>query len=324
MRRLPEIAVATLLTMGCGAQDTTPEVGTNTSWLKTCAHSVECNGAGSCECGLCTRSCESDAECGGGKCGSALSSNAQCEGAMDSRICLPGTSEGGADGCTTLPITSDANLELGQSNCSAPNALLCETFDAPLPAEYSTWYGDEEVASLQDCEVARGAGALRLQSDVFGYAQTRMSLSSPLLSGPLHIRLYAYFARDLVIPRYLGLFELWTSEDGPGNKISLDAIENDQLKVNLSPFSSVLESAEGVLRRDEWVCIEVDLELSTEAGSVRVSLDGTPVIDETAVVTSPGEPFTVAVIESAPAEDSTGVNMVFDELVVATSPIGCL
>jgi hypothetical protein len=136
------------------------------------------------------------------------------------------------------------------------------------------------------------------------------------------VRFFGYFAEGFPIPEYLGLFELWTNEEGPP-KIGLDAHANDQLGVNLAPFSSVLKSAPGVLRRGEWLCIELALDLRTEGGSVTLSLDGTPVIEETGVVTSPGEAFSVAVIEALPAEDSTGIDIAFDALVVAFEPIGC-
>lgn len=325
MRCLVNLRRASLacgLLIGCSTPETALEVGTNTSWLMQCEETGECNGEGSCRCGICTDSCTSDDECGAGICGSSLATNGQCEGISRQRICLPAPEVDAAASCTVLPVTADDDLQLTDATCATPNALLCESFDAPLPEAYSTWYGDEEVAAIQDCEVARGAGALRLQSSTFGYSQTRMLLASPATEGPLHVRLFGYFADDFRIPQYMGLLELWTNESGPP-KIGLDAIGNDQLEVNLSPFSSVLVSEEGVLRRNQWLCIELALDLRTEGGSVTLSIDGMPIIENSDVVTSPGEPFTVAVIEGSPAEDSTGVNIAFDELVIATEPVGC-
>lgn len=306
---------------GCAAEDS-PQVGTNTSWLKACDNNAACGGVGSCECGICTASCAVEDECGGGICGSALATNAQCESAASRRLCLPAPEVDAAASCTVLPVTADNTLEQTNAACSKPNALLCEDFDAPLPAEYSTWYGTEQVASLQNCEVARGAGALKLQSNEFGYSQTRMRLASPVSEGALHVRFFGYFGHAFAIPEYVGLFELWTSENGPP-KIGIDAVGDNQLEVNLSPFSSVLVSEPGVLRRDEWLCIELAVSLSEAKGAVTLSINGTPVINEQDVVTSPGEAFSVAVIEAAPAADSVGVDIVFDALVVATEPIGC-
>ncbi len=314
--------VGCCLLIGCANQDSTLQVGTNTSWLKPCEQTAECDGVGSCRCGVCTDTCTSDDECSPGICGSQLATNGQCTGMAKERLCLPATEVDAAASCTVFPIAADDELQVSEPSCTTRDALLCESFDAMLPEEYSTWYGDEEVASIQDCEVARGAGALRVQSNTFGYSQTRMLLATPVSEGPVYVRFYGYFAQDFRIPQYMGLFELWTTEDGPP-KIGLDAIGNDQLEVNLSPFSSVLVSAEGVLRRDEWLCIELALDLRTEGGSVALSINGTPIIEENDVVTSPGEPFSVAVIEAAPAADSTGVNIAYDELVIATTPIGC-
>lgn len=316
------LMIAGWLLIGCAAPESSLEVGTNTSWLKPCDRTAECNGSGSCICGVCTATCTRDDECRTGICGSPLASNGQCGSPSDERICLPAPEVDAAASCTVLPVRADDDLQPTQSECATPNALLCESFDALLPEAYSTWYGDEEVASIQDCEVARGAGALRLQSNTFGYSQTRMQLMSPPTEGPLHIRLFGYFAEDFRIPQYMGLLELWTSEDGPP-KIGLDAIGNDQLEINFSPYAAVHKSAEGVLRRNQWLCLELALDLRTEGGSFTLSVDGEPVIEKTNVITSPGEPFVVAVIEGGPAEDSTGVNIAFDELVIATQPIGC-
>lgn len=316
------LTLACCLLAGCAAPETSLEVGTNTSWLKPCDRTSECNGAGSCICGVCTATCTSDDECEDGVCGSPLATNGQCGALNDERICLPVPRADAAASCTVLPLSADDDLQPTQPSCETPGALLCESFDAPLPDAYSTWRGDEAVAAIQDCEVARGAGALRLQSSTFGYSQTRMRLASPPTQGPLHVRLFGYFAEDFRIPEYMGLLELWTNEDGPP-KIGIDAIGDNQLEVNLSPFSEVFKSAAGVLRRNQWLCIELAVDLQTAGGSVTLSIDGTPIIEQTDVVTSPGEPFTVAVIEGGPAEDSTGVNIAFDELVIASEPIGC-
>ncbi len=315
-------SLTSCLWLGCAAQDSPPQVGTNTSWLMSCRETADCNGAGTCRCEVCTDECGGDDECGPGVCASELATNAQCGTIMSQRICLPASEVDAALPCTVLPVTRDVQLGMVESSCTTPGALLCESFDAPLAEGYSTWYGDEEIAAIQDCEVARGAGALRVQTGEFGYSQTRMLLASPVTEGALHVRFFGYFAEGFPIPEYLGLFELWTNEEGPP-KIGLDAHANDQLGVNLAPFSSVLKSAPGVLRRGEWLCIELALDLRTEGGSVTLSLDGTPVIEETDVVTSPGEAFSVAVIEALPAEDSTGIDVAFDALVVALEPIGC-
>lgn len=55
------IATATLVA-SCASSRPEPG-GTNTNWLMRCESDAAC-GAGSCECGLCTRTCEADAMCG--------------------------------------------------------------------------------------------------------------------------------------------------------------------------------------------------------------------------------------------------------------------
>jgi hypothetical protein len=227
-----------------------------------------------------------------------------------------------ASTCTELPLVEDDVLEAaGPVACEARGALLCETFDAPLGAEYSTWHGDAPIASLQDCLVAQGAGALRYRSAAFDYSQTRMRLASPVAGGPLYARFYAYFPAELTIPEYLALFELWTVEDGPEDKISVDAIGDNQFEVNVAGTTAF--SAPGALMRDRWLCIELALDLTPTNGSLSLSIDGTKVIERAGTATFPATPYSVAVIESVPSEGALDVEVAFDELIVATEPIGC-
>jgi hypothetical protein len=315
-----QIAAFAVWLVGCSSQSTPLSVGTNTSWLTVCDKTSDCQGAGSCQCGLCTDNCSSDDECQGGTCGSALASNGQCGAAAKERLCLPKADQPTA--CTELALADDADLEAaGAVTCDAPGALLCESFDAPLASEYSTWYGDAPIASLQDCLVAKGAGALRYQSAGFDYSQTRMRLASPVSEGPLYARFYAYFPADLTIPEYLALFELWTVDDGPKDKISVDAIGNNQFEINVAGTAAV--SAEGVLTRNRWLCIELALDLSPSNGSLSLSIDGETVVEKAGNASFPAAPYSVAVIESVPSEEAQGVELAFDELIVATEPIGC-
>jgi hypothetical protein len=218
-------------------------------------------------------------------------------------------------------VADEELVTLPSTSCDAGGALLCESFDAPFTSEYSTWYGEAQIATIQDCLVNQGAGALRYKSSGFGYAQTRMRLSSSVAEGPLHARFYAYFPSEMTIPKYLALFELWTIDDSPNEKIGVDALGDNQLEFNVAGTAS--SSAVGVLKRDRWLCIELGLDLSADSVAISLSVDGETVITADSVATSLSGPFSVAVVESVPSEESLGVEHVFDELVIATEPIGC-
>ncbi len=65
-RMLPFVLFQTLLTIAAGCsceEDQVKEDGSNTNWLSYCEASADCEGDGSCICGLCTDTCETDAMC---------------------------------------------------------------------------------------------------------------------------------------------------------------------------------------------------------------------------------------------------------------------
>ncbi|HEX2860960.1 MAG TPA: SUMF1/EgtB/PvdO family nonheme iron enzyme [Lacunisphaera sp.] len=70
---------------GCSS----PQVGTNTSWLLACERSSECGAGATCLCGICTAPCGDTTDCRDGVCGSAAESLSQCGTAATGRICLP-------------------------------------------------------------------------------------------------------------------------------------------------------------------------------------------------------------------------------------------
>jgi hypothetical protein len=71
------------------------------------------------------------------------------------------------------------------------------------------------------------------------------------------------------------------------------------------------------------LCLELSLDLQAENGTAALDLDGTTVISSDQFATQPTEPFTVAVIEAQPTDDTSGVDLYLDDLVIATAPIGC-
>jgi hypothetical protein len=315
------LALALILgVVGCGSKPQSS--GTNTNWLRACTNTPECGGEGTCRCGLCTDECAADSDCPSGICGSALESNGQCATPSSPRICLPELVD--ASSCTELAVPAVAELSAAAAPaCDVPGALLCESFDAPLPPEYATWYSGAVAASIEDCRVHRGAGALRYQSDAFGYVQTRMRLSAPVSSGPLYARFYAYVPSSVTIPDYLAMFELWCEDASSEGKISVEAIPDDVFELYLTPNGTAHAASAGSLVRDQWICIELALEVAPQGGSASLSVDGTVIIEQTDVVTLPASPISVAVIEALPSEDAAGVDLTIDDLVVASQPIGC-
>jgi hypothetical protein len=316
------MAAAAWLLAVASCSDRPEASGTNTNWLQRCDSSDECTAPATCRCGLCTRECDDESDCAPGVCGSSLASSDRCGGVESERLCLP--IEPGASSCTEVPLLPVTELSAATNPmCNIAGALLCETFDTELPPEYSTWYSGTMNAAVQDCLVHTGGGALRYQSDAFGYAQTHMRLPAPVSSGPLHVRFFAYLPAALTIPDYLVMFELWQQDASDDGKISVEVIDNGALEVYLTPNDSAHATAGNTVLRDEWMCIELFLDVASADGSMALSLNGTRVIEQSGVVTRPANALSVAVVEGLPSPEATSVEFFIDDLVIATQAIGC-
>jgi len=316
------VALAALAFAGICCSPTPETSGTNTNWLRSCTSSGECGASSRCACGLCTRTCTSDDECAPGICGSSLATAFQCAGEEEQTVCLPEPLAPSA--CSEFPIATDTDLApAAVAPCNVPGALLCEAFDAELPAEDATWYSGVMDASIEDCVVHQGSGAIRYQTQSFGYSQTRMRLANPVSSGLLAARFYAYVPASVTLPNYLAMFELWSDDASSNGKISVEAKPNDILEVYLTPNDAAYSSPVGVLLRDQWLCITLTLDVAPAGGSVSLAVDGAEVIAQRDVVTLPPNPISVAVVEGLPSADATGVELALDDLVVATEPLAC-
>ncbi len=318
-------ALVALLGPACGQAQGS---GTKTNWLESCDTTAECGESGSCVCGLCTATCEAQAECNGGVCGSEIATAAQCAGssAPVPRVCLPKPADAPV-ACAEAPLT--INDQLGAApplTCDVPGALLCESFDAPLPSTTSTWVENDAEGALQECVVSGSSGALVERAVNDSRIQTRFRLPTPIASGAIHARFYFRIDGSSVLPDQTTLFELWDEETNPANQTSLVLTRAGDLAAYVSPGNHALRATPPVaLPKDTWVCVEFADQLGTGDGSLAVSVDGATVLSGTNLTTMHPTPLIVAVLQNQPALGSTGnsVELFFDELVVGTEPIGC-
>ena len=74
MKKISLIAIwLACCVLGCIKSNESPQVGTNTNWLKACSEDAQCGSEGACLCGVCTMACSSDTQCG------TVSSATRCE-----------------------------------------------------------------------------------------------------------------------------------------------------------------------------------------------------------------------------------------------------
>lgn len=316
--------------LGCNADG--PQVsGTKTDWLSPCNQEADCESELnlSCLCGVCTTRCTEDTDCQEGVCGSPIATNATCGNesmfvAPGEQLCLPETQ----DTCLVSAIPRDSSLgDAAPVSCGDVDALLCENFDDLLPESHSTWGDGETTAGLVECQAEAGTGSLRIRAIDSGYTQTRMRLQTPASSGELHARFYLRVESGGALPSQLIVFELWDQEEGDvSDRTTVYLNESEALEVYIGASNQTIQAEPMTpLPRDQWLCVELNLQLEDAAGSASLSVDGTSILQQTGIDTLPSDPVGVAVVEGVPSAGSqdTEATLFIDELIVGTLPIGC-
>ena len=297
--------------------------GSKTNWFQACEKDAQCGDEGECTCGLCTHACSEDAGCETGSCAAELETSSVCQTTGPGRICLPSQDSE----CVAFELPADPELgEAIVASCEDDAALVCESFDDVLAEEYSTWFEGEMTASIQDCDVFSGAGALHYQSAAPGQAQTRIRLPSPVGSGALHARIYLKLAGQMALPEQLQVLELWDREesDVPGRiALFLRADGVPAVFVGASN-TTVLPEDSAPLPRDTWICLELALDIDEANGAVTLLQAGQEILGGSGFATRPEQELSVVVVEGQPTADTEGVDFFVDELGVSTDPIGCL
>jgi len=325
--KLAALSVALILeTAGCSPSP--QNSGTKTNWLQDCDTTADCGEEGSCLCGLCTRPCDEGDSCAGGRCASFLASAAQCQQAgeapgKDARLCLPALASD--TGCSVFAVDTDFDLGAAvQPVCGVAGALICESFDQPLPTQSSTWIEGGMSVSLQDCLVNRGTGALHYTGSGDSFSQTRFRLPEPVTSGSLHARLLVRVPAEVTLPEQLQLFELWNGDDGSVERAALFVSPAGLPSIYVGASNVTLDAApQYVLPRDAWVCLEVAFSLADADGIATLDMNGERVAERAAIDTLSTGGFSVAVVETLLKAATHDVDVYIDDLIVSTEPIGC-
>jgi len=178
---------------------------------------------------------------------------------------------------------------------------------------------------VQDCETHEGQGAAHYESTAAGVSQTRIQLPTPVSSGPLHARFFVRLGGDMVLPEQLQLFEFWDREGSsiPG-RVGVFLAADGVPRVFVGASDTTLEPASPApLQTDAWVCLELSLDVQATDGTAALEVNGDEVLSGTGLATQPEQPISVVVVEAQPTSDTAGVDLYLDDLVVATTPIGC-
>lgn len=176
--------------LGFACQSESPQVGSQTNWLRACDESSEC-GEYSCVCGTCTKTCEEASQCDGPSATSCLAASeeatvAACRGsAPDVGLCLPRCDE---EECP------DGTMCVAGACVGTPTADVSVTVDPAVKHQVLVGLGStiayteslildhpEREALLDAMFLESGFELLRLRNAFDGNADTDLAVTMELL-----------------------------------------------------------------------------------------------------------------------------------------------
>ncbi len=160
IQRLIAAGVGLLLLAACSSETQEPATSSQTHWLKSCDSSDDCEGGLSCECGVCTQSCDDDDRCsalGEGAVCAATEGVAACGSNAAEQICLEGCNED--DDCSTGSTCSNSGACIPSSDDGeTPPGVNCGDYDS---CDLETPCGDgNNCIAFSEC-----GGALCIPAD---------------------------------------------------------------------------------------------------------------------------------------------------------------
>jgi hypothetical protein len=143
-------------TLACSDPHPGPQVGSNSNWLRTCSTDDVCGKSLGCQCGACTKPCQSDADC-------ASLSNARCVLEHDSAAqALCRSSDTWTGGGMCRPRCQPGTCDAGQV-CAL---LACTPLEVPSSGECASIAVQQSDAELQEEQLLDVVEQARLDGGV--------------------------------------------------------------------------------------------------------------------------------------------------------------
>jgi hypothetical protein len=210
-------------------------------------------------------------------------------------------------------------------HCQAyEGALVCSGFERPDLSEWSDVIVVNQASVAQtDARAHEGEGALHAASRGDESAGVVAAEFPAVTSGEVYLRAYVFVPAE-PITETMNLFFLGdyaTPDPFAGTDFN---IERDALSIYSPGNAPDRVTSATLFPRDRWVCFELAMTLSKDAGAVRVSLDGALGLEQTGMNTLPdgGVHLLRAGVDWSSLQTAP-FDVYIDDLVVDTAPIGC-
>lgn len=135
------------------------------------------------------------------------------------------------------------------------------------------------------------------------------------------VRAYVWIPSELVVDD-IAIIHVGTRGGNAG--VNVDLREADRLELFAIESEQAMLTPEGVTRRNEWMCLLVEVWASEAAGQTSLSVDGQTVLQASDVDTSPpnGTEFITVGIDWSSGTQQAGT-LWFDDVVVSNQRVDC-
>jgi len=218
------------------------------------------------------------------------------------------------------PLASDAGATSGDARDGAASvctALFCDGFEMDLtPWGTVTGPGTSDVQTTQ---VHGGTKALTVSvSDNPEFRALYRNLPFGGLPA-VYVRAWFYVPSGTAF----GHVDLLEFEASTGEGIT--AYVSQETFALFTDVNGMFANSGGMLPRDRWFCVELEVDVSDTVGSVRLKVDGTIITQLTALDTLPpvGFEHIVTGLAYTGPQQFGPASQTLDDIVVDDAPIGC-
>jgi hypothetical protein len=213
-------------------------------------------------------------------------------------------------GCVPQPLT-----------CASDSVLLCEDFETEGFAP--EWAGGSTGRTSSNAHSGMFAGEVSLMPDE--RQQLNLDIDPPLAEGTLAIRSFVWVPADPTIAEWVIFHELSGRMNAGSERYSLDLKSMYGLQYVALPGSMSGPPNPSAIPPETWACVELRIQISDTAGNIEIRVNDVVVdSNDMPIDTLPVDGFAnVNVGGLASMAEADPYTFLFDDLVIATEPIGC-
>lgn len=206
-------------------------------------------------------------------------------------------------------------------NCSSDSVLLCEDFE--MDGFAPEWTGGSVGRTSSDAHTGMFAGEVSVTPDE--RQQLNFDIDPPLAEGTLAVRSFVWVPAAPMVEEWIIFHELSGQMNAGTERYSLDLKSMYGLQYVALPGTMSGPPNPSAIPPETWACVELRIQISDTVGNIEIRVNDVVVdSNDVPIDTLPVDGFAnVNVGGVASNAEADPYSFLFDDLVIATEPIGC-